>query len=135
VRLRKQDGVAAVEFALILPLIVIILFATIEFGITMAKWEDYESAAREGARFAAVHCAPTPPCDTPGEVWAYVKNASSDFTDTNAAMPATFTVTPNLDCTPGDQVTVSWVQTLTAKIPLWKDYLITRPIKGVFRCE
>lgn len=133
-RWRNENGVAAVEFALILPLIVIILFATIEFGIAMAKWEDYESAAREGARFAAVHCAPASPCDSPAEVWAIVKNASSDFTDTNASMPATFTVTP-LACTPGGQVVVSWLQTFTINVPLVRLYQQTRTMRGVFRCE
>jgi Flp pilus assembly protein TadG len=133
VRWRKQDGVVAVEFALLLPLIATILFATIEFGIAMAKWEDYESAAREGARFAAVHCAPTSPCDTLGEVWAVVKNASSDFTDTNAAMPATFMVTP-LNCTPGGQVVVEWKQTFQMNVVV-KLYQQTRAMRGVFRCE
>jgi Flp pilus assembly protein TadG len=134
VRLRNQDGVAAVEFALILPLIVIILFAAIEFGVAMAKWEDYESAAREGARFAAVHCAPTSPCDSPSEVWAVVKASSSDFTDTNAAMPASFAVTP-LSCTSGQQVVVSWSQTFQMNVPLVKLYQQTRIMRGVFRCE
>jgi Flp pilus assembly protein TadG len=134
VRWRREDGVAAVEFALLLPLIVIILFATTEFGISMAKWEDYESAAREGARFAAVHCAPTSPCDNPNEVWAVVKNASSDYTASNAPMPATFTVTP-LSCTSGQQVAVSWQQTFTIDVPLLKVYQQIRTLKGVFRCE
>lgn len=133
-RWRREDGVAAVEFALLLPLIVIILFATTEFGISMAKWEDYESAAREGARFAAVHCAPTSPCDNNNEVWQVVKNASSDYTDSNAAMPATFTVTP-LTCTSGQQVVVSWQQTFTIDVPLLKVYQQIRTLKGVFRCE
>lgn len=132
--MRREDGVAAVEFALILPLIVIILFATVEFGIAMAKWEDYESAAREGARFAAVHCAPTDPCDAATEVWTVVKAASADFTDTNAAMPSSFAVTP-LDCTPGGQVMVSWDQMFQIDVPLVTLYQQTRTIRGVFRCE
>jgi Flp pilus assembly protein TadG len=137
VRWREEDGAAAAEFAVLVPFLVLILFSTIEFGLLFSKWEDYESASREGARFAAVHCAPTSPCDTTNEVWTIVKNASSDFTDTNAAMPATFTVTPSppTDCTPGGEVTVSWVQTFTADIPLWKSYVLTRTIRGVFRCE
>jgi Flp pilus assembly protein TadG len=134
VKLHRQDGVAAVEFALILPLIVVILFATIEFGIAMAKWEDYESAAREGARFAAVHCAPTAPCDSTDEVWDRVKAASSDFTTSNAAKPASFQVTP-LNCKSGEQVTVQWTQNFTMSIPLVKVYQQTRTMRGVFRCE
>ena len=120
---------------MILPFLMVILFATIEFGLTMAKWEDYESAAREGARFAAVHCAPTSPCDNPGEVWAVVKKASSDFTDTNANMPASFTVTP-LNCSPGgnEQVVVSWQQTFRMNV-LATVYQPTRTMRGVFRCE
>ncbi len=86
-----------------------------------------------GARFAAIHCAPTSPCDTPDEVWAVVKKASSDFTAANAAMPATFTVTP-LNCTPGDQVVVSWRQKFRMQV-LVTVYQPTRTMQGVFRCE
>jgi hypothetical protein len=78
---RNERGAVAVEFALLLPLIVVFLFATIEFGLGLTKLEDYENAAREGARFAALHCpnSPTSPSCTPNDVWNVVRNASPDY--------------------------------------------------------
>ena len=139
---RDQRGSVAVEFAILLPLIVIILFATIEFGLTFSKIEDLESAAREGARYAAVHCQPrqvgdpaTGPCTT-AMVWRQVKNASTQLTSSGAAMPGSFTVS-QLDCEhhQGDSVAVQWTQTFTIDIPLLNVYSKTRTLRGVFRCE
>lgn len=128
------------EFALLLPLMVIILFATIEFGITMAKLEDHESAAREGARYAAVKCQPrrvgdpvTGPC-TKAMIVRAINEASSNLALTEAAV----TVTPvDMDCSkhPGDPISVSWQQTYTFNIPLLSIAPRVRTIKGVFRCE
>ena len=137
-----EGGSAAVEFALLLPLIVIILFASIEFGLTFSKVEDLESAAREGARYAAVHCQPrqtgdpgTGPC-TSTMVWRAIKDSSPELTATNSAMPAGFSVS-QLDCEhhQGDPVIVQWSQTFTIDVPLLTVYQQTRTLKGVFRCE
>ena len=54
----EERGAAAVEFAILLPILVVIIFGVIAFGIAFARLETYISAAREGARFAAVHCQP-----------------------------------------------------------------------------
>ena len=138
----SEDGSAAVEFALLLPLVVIILFASLEFGMTFSKVEDLESAAREGARYAAVHCQPrqtgdpgTGPC-TPEMVWRTVKASSPELTASNTAMPVSFSVS-QLDCEhhQGDPVTVQWSQTFSIDVPLLKVYQQTRTLKGVFRCE
>ena len=139
-RLRREDGAVAVEFALILPIIVVILVATTEFGIAMAKWEDYESAAREGARYAAVRCEPrragdpvAGPC-TKSMIVRAINEASSDLALTDAAV----TVSPaDLDCSlhPGAPISVSWQQTFTFQVPLLSIAPRVRTIKGVFRCE
>ena len=57
--LKRQKGQALVEFALIFPVIVIILFGIIEFGRLWETMSVLTSAAREGARVAAV-TAPDP---------------------------------------------------------------------------
>jgi Flp pilus assembly protein TadG len=147
VRLRREDGAVAVEFALILPIIVVILFATTEFGIAMAKWEDYESAAREGARYAAVRCQPrragdpvAGPC-TKSMIVAAINAASSDLALTDASVMVGFggaAETPgDYDCAlhPGQPVSVSWQQTFTFQVPLLSIAPRVRTIKGVFRCE
>ncbi len=52
--MRNQTGSAAVEFALVLPLLLLILFGTIEYGILMYDQSVITNAAREGARWGAV---------------------------------------------------------------------------------
>ena len=52
--LRKESGQTLVEFALILPILVILIFGAIEFGRIFHATHVITSAAREGARAAAV---------------------------------------------------------------------------------
>jgi Flp pilus assembly protein TadG len=52
---RKTDsGQAVVEFAVILPVLLMILFAILQFGIVFNNYIQVTAAAREGARKAAV---------------------------------------------------------------------------------
>jgi Flp pilus assembly protein TadG len=51
----NDSGAAAVEFALVLPVILLILFGTIEFGRAWNVRQTLTDAAREGARVAAVN--------------------------------------------------------------------------------
>jgi Flp pilus assembly pilin Flp len=51
---RDQEGAAAVEFALLLPLLVLLLFGMIEFGLAFNTRIQATNAAREGARQAVV---------------------------------------------------------------------------------
>ena len=52
--LRSQKGQSLVEFVLLLPVFIIILFGIIEFGRLWETMNVLTSAAREGARVAAV---------------------------------------------------------------------------------
>ena len=55
-RLRKekrQRGQAMVEFALVLPLLLIITFIIIDFGFAFSQWVIITNATREGARLGA----------------------------------------------------------------------------------
>lgn len=51
----KERGAVAVEMAIILPLLLLILIGVIEFGRALNVQVSLTQAAREGARFAAVH--------------------------------------------------------------------------------
>lgn len=51
----KERGAAAVEFALVLPVLLAILLGIMEFGFLFNQQISATNAAREGARFAAVH--------------------------------------------------------------------------------
>lgn len=49
-----ERGVAAVEFAIILPLLIMVLFGIMGFGFFMAQSASLASGAREGARLGSV---------------------------------------------------------------------------------
>ena len=54
---RDERGAAAVEFALVLPILVVLGFGIIDFGRLLYTYNNLTSAVREGARFAAVQTA------------------------------------------------------------------------------
>ncbi len=49
-----ERGASAVEFALVLPLLLIVLFGIIDFGFFFGQFNEVRHAAREGARIASV---------------------------------------------------------------------------------
>ncbi len=51
--LKSNRGVAAVEMALVTPLLLVLLFGIIEFGAVLYNKAVITNASREGARFAA----------------------------------------------------------------------------------
>ncbi|OXI92861.1 pilus assembly protein TadE [Burkholderia sp. AU33647] len=55
---KQQRGVAVVEFALVLPLLLLILFGIVEFGLVMFDQAVITNASREGARAGIVLKSP-----------------------------------------------------------------------------
>ncbi len=53
-RCNADEGAAAVEFALILPLLVMFIFGTMQFGLFFYRWQGFQSLAHEGARGGSV---------------------------------------------------------------------------------
>jgi Flp pilus assembly pilin Flp len=51
---RDESGVALVEFALVLPLLLLVLFGVLEFGRIFNYWIDETHLANEAARWAVV---------------------------------------------------------------------------------
>ena len=54
-----QRGASAVEFAIVLPLLLVFIFGIIEFGILLYDKAIITNASREGARTAILYHAPT----------------------------------------------------------------------------
>ncbi len=52
---QKERGAVAVEMAVLLPLLLLILIGTMEFGRVFNVQNSLTQAAREGARNAAIH--------------------------------------------------------------------------------
>jgi hypothetical protein len=55
---RKEKGQSMVEFALVLPLFLIVMFIIVDFGVGFSRWLVITNAAREGARFGSVGASP-----------------------------------------------------------------------------
>jgi Flp pilus assembly protein TadG len=134
-RISREDGVAAVEFAIILPLLCLILFGVLEFGRVWSQYQVFQGAAREGARCAAVKATPFSDC----EIQPEIDQAAAPY-DTEE--PAKVEIlgggaAPDgcTDATRGEDVQVSWDQPLQVDIPFWKNLTVTSTIAAVFRCE
>ncbi|HEX9123211.1 MAG TPA: TadE family protein [Actinomycetota bacterium] len=132
-RISREEGVAAVEFAIILPVLALILFGVIEFGRVWSQYQLFQGAAREGARCAAV--ASTSDCDPMTEV----QNAAEPFTPEPPISISLVNGAPRPDgcegTDRGQDIQVSWEQPLQIEIPFWKNTTVTSTIKAVFRCE
>ena len=53
-KLRNEKGASAVEFALVVPIFLMLVFGIFQFGIAFNNWIALTHAAREGVRLAAV---------------------------------------------------------------------------------
>jgi TadE-like protein len=50
-----QRGAALVEFAIALPVLVLVVFGVVDGARAFATWNKFKNAAREGAVFAQTH--------------------------------------------------------------------------------
>jgi len=53
-KLKGERGQAMVEFAMIVPIFLLLVFAIVDFGMGLYSWITVTNAAREGARIGAV---------------------------------------------------------------------------------
>lgn len=82
--LKNSDGQTMVEFALVLPLLAMLLFGIIQFGIVFNNYLDLTDATRAGARKAAVSRNTSDPSGPAGVAAQAVINSAGDLTLTNA---------------------------------------------------
>lgn len=54
----REEGAAAVEFALLFPIFFMVCIGTITFGFAFEKWISVTQAAREASRFGATYPNP-----------------------------------------------------------------------------
>ena len=121
--LRREEGAAAVEFAIVAGLLFMIVFGIIVFGIVFSQYQSFAAAAREAARVAAVR-----------------GDSGQIVTAAEGATPYEIQGTPTADIsctddTSGDPVTVSWVQEFEIDIPFVPRMTPDVEISGTFRCE
>lgn len=75
IRSRRADGergAAAVEFALVVPVLFLLVFGMIDFGWAINRYAAVSNAAREGVRMASLG-------GSPSEIEAVVQDAVGDL--------------------------------------------------------
>jgi Flp pilus assembly protein TadG len=121
----RSAGQALVEFALVVPLFILLLAAIIDFGMGLYSYMSVIAATREGGRLAVTSCS-TGPCTA--VVRARVTNASGNMVQSGnismacyTAIDTTFSSPYNCDAAPvpfGDSVRVTANYTYSMIWPL-----------------
>lgn len=99
-RARREDGQAYVEFALVLPLLLLIVMGIIQFGTVFKDYIALTDAVRVGARQAAISRSIKPVTDRIPLVEQKMK-ASAGTLDTSQMV---IQVTPPIDPQTGDWI-------------------------------
>ncbi len=70
----RKRGMAMVEFVIILPVLVLLVFSIVELSVTFGRWLTLGNAAREGVRDAIVYRPTCVPAEVEAEAKQTVKN-------------------------------------------------------------
>jgi Flp pilus assembly protein TadG len=108
-RFRNQSGQAAIEFALVVPLLLAVLFLLVGFSRVFNTYNDLNQMAADGARFAAVGNFPGAPAllsnaDTP-------QSQAATIVGPSYALPGSSTF--GAACTVGGTVKVTSTASVT----------------------
>lgn len=118
------------EAALVLPVLIIVLFAIVEFGLALNRAQSLEAAAREGARLASIQTT------TAGDITNRVNSTLSGISLNSGPTTA---VNPNVasPCAgrEGQSVTVTVTGTYNVTVPLVNTWALNLSGTAVFRCE
>jgi Flp pilus assembly protein TadG len=90
----RERGQSLAEFALVVPIFLLILFAIVDFGMGFHSWITVTNSAREGARLGTVHATETQIVDR-------VKSTADTLDDSNLTVSVT-----NANGAPGESVVV-----------------------------
>ena len=131
---RSERGAAAVEFAIILPILVMFVFGIVQFSIAYNHQQGLHAAAREGARIAAL------PQTDQATITSRVHSALQGVLSSTDIQKASITVSPaaNQPCdgvAPGTHVVVTVSAPDQIAIPLVVDKSVTLTGRGEFLCE
>jgi Flp pilus assembly protein TadG len=99
---RSERGQSAVEFALVIPVMLLFLFGIFQIGITYFNNESISTAARDGARAGAIRTGMTEP-----EIVAAAKAAVIDNASGTNTSKLVIDVTCSGSCAQGDTVFVT----------------------------
>ncbi len=118
----KDRGAAAVELALVLPILLLLLMGIVEFGQAYYTKIALTAAARDGARALALG-APD---------WQDRTRNSTNFGSESANVTVTANASPCVGSSPAE-VTASYP--VSIDIPFWGSQTLTVSSRGAMRCE
>jgi Flp pilus assembly protein TadG len=98
IQIRSERGQSMTEFAMVLPILVVLLFGIIQFGILFNNYVTLTDASRAGARAAAVSRQAADPV---ANATAAVRSSASDLDQSKLGVDV------SSGWTPGSQVTVT----------------------------
>jgi Flp pilus assembly protein TadG len=96
IEIGSEQGQSLTEFALALPILALLLFAVIQFGIVFNNYVTLVDATRAGARKGAVGREQQNPV---GAVTTEVRNSASDLRQSDLNVTVTSTWQPSSDVT------------------------------------
>lgn len=109
--LRNQDGAAAIEFAIAVPVLVVMIYGIFQLGIAFQASAGMQHALGEGARLATVCQSPTAEgvCSvaTDAEIKAMI-NGKVFGTGVGEFSEPTVTTPPSTDCTSCRELSVTF---------------------------
>ena len=137
--IHSQKGAAMVEFAIVLPVLLLIVFGIIEFSLALYNKAVITNASREGARMGIVYAEPA---ITTGEITTTVENYCQDFLVSFGAAAAPATTVAGGPCGEGTSgnsltVTVDYQYTFLV-LPNFSNFLgpnLNLSAETVMRCE
>jgi Flp pilus assembly protein TadG len=104
-KMGDKTGVAVIEFAIVLPVLILFLFGIIEFGILFYDKAVITNASREGARAGIVYRYPNPV--TAAEIEQVVRDYCADHLITFATTPSLTIASNWTGYEAGDTLTVT----------------------------
>ena len=91
-RVRSERGAELIEFALVLPLLLFLIFGLVDFGFMFQRFEVVTNAAREGARMAVLPGYAT--ADVTARVQSYLTTAGVAANSVNSSVSVTNVTIP-----------------------------------------
>lgn len=137
---REERGAAAVEFALVVPILMVVVFGIINLGFVFAQQISLNNGARQAARYAVVdgrNC---------GQIKTEAKDGAATVGMTTTEVPTPTisgcgvddTARPCTGSTPGTNVTVEMTRAAGWAVPFFPFVTSNAPTltgKAVMRCE
>jgi Flp pilus assembly protein TadG len=131
-RWHREDGAAAVEFAIVTVLLLLIVFGILEYGRIYSQIEVLNGAAREGARVGAVQGTRS---DITNAVMASAGPYSDQISNVTETAKSEDSSSAPAVVTQGGTITVTFDYQAKVNVGLLPPLNETVSIEGVFRCE